>query len=77
VFREATIGEIASSIRKWYGIELKAGDSSLANRHLTATFTGESADRVLDVIRLALGAEIERHGDTAIVRASKGSMPIR
>lgn len=77
VFREATIGEIASSIRKWYGIELKVADPSLANRHLTATFAGESPDRVLDVIRLALGADIERHGDTAIVRESKGSMRIR
>jgi len=77
VFREATIGEIASSIRKWYGIELKVADPSLANRHLTATFAGESPDRVLDVIRLALGADIERHGDTAIVRESKGSMRIK
>ena len=77
VFREATVGEIASSIRKWYGIELKVEDPSLANRHLTATFAGESPDRVLDVIRLALGADIERHGDTAIVRESKGSMRIK
>jgi transmembrane sensor len=77
VFREATIGEIASSIRKWYGIELKVEDASLANRHLTATFAGESPDRVLDVIRLALGADIERHGDTAIVSESKGSMRIK
>ena len=77
VFREATVGEIASSIRKWYGIELKIEDPSLASRHLTATFAGESPDRVLDVIRLALGADIERHGDTAIVRESKGSMRIK
>jgi transmembrane sensor len=77
VFREATVAEIASSVRKWYGIELKVADPSLANRHLTATFAGESPDRVLDIIRLALGAEIERRGDTAIVRESKGSMHIR
>jgi transmembrane sensor len=77
VFREATVAEIASSVRKWYGIELKVRDPSLANRHLTATFAGESPDRVLDIIRLALGADIERHGDTAIVRESKGSMRIR
>jgi transmembrane sensor len=74
VFREATIGEIASSMRKWYGIELRVADPSLANRHLTATFAGESSDRVLEVIRLALGANIERRGDTAIVTEPKGSM---
>ena len=77
VFREAPLGEVANSMRKWYGIELKVSDPSLANRHLTATFAGESPERVLDVIRLALGAEIERHGDTAIVRSAKGSMRSR
>jgi transmembrane sensor len=72
VFREAELTEIAGSMRKWYGIELKIADRSLNNRHLTATFNGESADRVLETIRLALGAEIERHGDTAVVRLPKG-----
>lgn len=77
VFREAPLGEVANSMRKWYGIELKVADPSLLNRHLTATFAGESSERVLDVIRLALGAEIERRGDTAIVRSAKGSMRSR
>jgi len=74
VFREAPIPEIASSMRKWYGIELKVPDRALASRHITASFAGESPERVLEVIRLALGAEIERHGDTAIVRSGKGNM---
>ena len=73
VFREAPISEIVSSMRKWYGIELKVPDRTLASRHITASFAGESPERVLEVIRLALGAEIERHGDTAVVR-SKGNM---
>jgi transmembrane sensor len=73
VFREAPVSEVVNSMRKWYGIELKISDPSLASRHLTATFAGESPERVLDVIRLALGAEIERRGDTAIVRSAKGS----
>lgn len=77
VFREAPLGEVANSMRKWYGIELKVADPSLLNRHLTATFAGESSERVLDVIRLALGAEIERRGDTAIVHSAKGSMRSR
>jgi transmembrane sensor len=77
VFRGAPLGEVANSMRKWYGIELNVSDPSLANHHLTATFAGESPERVLDVIRLALGAEIERHGDTVIVRSAKGSMRSR
>jgi transmembrane sensor len=72
VFRDATITQVAASMRKWYGIELKVADKALNNRHLTATFAGESPERVLETIRLALGADIERHGDTAIVRLDEG-----
>jgi len=75
VFRDAAIGEVISSVRKWYGIEMRATDPSLAGRHLTASFeSGESAGRVLEVIGLALGVEVERRGDTAIVRPAKGSV---
>jgi transmembrane sensor len=72
VFRETPVSEMASELRRWYGIELQLTDPSMANRHLTATFSGEPADRVLEVISLALGADIERHGDTAVVRSTKG-----
>jgi transmembrane sensor len=72
VFRDAPISQVAASMRKWYGIELRVADKALNNRHLTATFAGESPERVLETIRLALGAEIERRGDTAIVRLNEG-----
>lgn len=72
VFRDASISQVAASMRKWYGIELRVADRTLNDRHLTATFAGESPERVLETIRLALGADIERHGDTAIVRLNEG-----
>lgn len=71
VFRETPLTDVAVTLRRWYGIELSMRDPSLANRHLTATFSGESAERVLDVMRLVLGADIERRGDTAIVRVRR------
>ena len=74
VFRDASLGEVISSMRKWYGVEIQATDPALAGRHLTATFRGESADRALEVIGLALGVDMIRHGDTAVVRPSKGSV---
>ena len=73
VFRDAGIEQVVSSVRRWYGIELRV-DPSLMNRHITATFANESADRVLEVLRLVLGAEIIRKGDTATVRPSGGGM---
>lgn len=77
VFREAPMSEVAESFRRWYGIELRLADASLASRHLTATFSGETPEAALEVIRLSLGAEIERRGDTAIVRATEGSKGLK
>lgn len=73
IFREAPMSEVIESFRRWYGIELHLADSSLAERHLTATFSDETPERALEVVRLSLGAAIERRGDTAIVRATEGS----
>ena len=77
VFREAPIDEVRASMRRWYGLELKFSDSSLASRHITATFNDDSPDRVLDVLKLILGADIERRGDTAIVRPAGRSVRSR
>jgi len=67
VFREAPVSSVQSELRRWYGIDLVI-DSSFAARHLSMTFDGESADRVLDVIALSLGAKVERQGDTAVIK---------
>jgi transmembrane sensor len=67
VFRETPMSEVAESFRRWYGIRLRLADPSLAGRHLTATFSGETPEAALEIIRLSLGAQIERRGDTAVV----------
>ncbi len=71
VFRETPMSEVAESFRRWYGIKLRLADASLARQHLTATFSGETPEAALEIVRLSLGAEIERRGDTAIVRAAR------
>jgi transmembrane sensor len=71
IFREAPLPDVITALHRWYGLELRVPDTTLAARHLTATFAGEPPERVLEVIRLVLGAEIERRGDTAIVTAKR------
>jgi len=74
VFREAPLSEVSSDLYRWYGVVLRVQDSALATQHLTMTFSGDSLDVVLRVIALNLHhAEIERRGDTVIVRPSTGS----
>jgi transmembrane sensor len=69
VFREAPVSVVRSEVRRWYGIDLQL-DSSFASRHLSMTFDGDPAERVLQVIALTLGAEVERQGNTAVIRPS-------
>ena len=73
VFRDASIEEVAAEVRRWYGVELRAGDGAVAGRRLTASFDGEAKEQVLRVIALALGAELTLRGDTAVLRAAAGA----
>ena len=66
-FREAPMGTVRAELRRWYGIDLQV-DSSYASRHLTMTFDGDPADRVLDIIAASLGAEVSRQGSTAVIK---------
>lgn len=70
VFRNTPVTELAEDLRRWYGVQLRVTDSTLLRRHFTGSFAGEPVNRVLDVIALALGARIERRGDTAFVRVA-------
>lgn len=77
VFRETPMSEVAEPFRRWYGIRLRLADASLARKHLTATFSGGTPEAALEIIRLALGAEIERRGDTAIAHVAGGRKGLR
>jgi transmembrane sensor len=74
VFRETRLSDVRTELQRWYGIELVFADSSLRNRTFTNTFIErDSPEQVLRTIEIALGVQIERRGDTAIVRsAGKG-----
>ena len=73
VFRDAPLILVGAELYRWYGVRLRVADSSLVNLHLTASFSGEPIDRVLEVIALTLGARVERQGNVAIVRRATAS----
>ena len=67
VFREAPVSTVSAELRRWYGIDIRI-DSSFSSRHLTMTVEGDSIDRVLETLALSLGAEVERQGNTAVIK---------
>jgi transmembrane sensor len=71
IFRESPMPEVTAALGRWYGITVVVGDSTIARRHLTATFADEPRSRVLSMLTLALGASVEQRGDTAILRAER------
>jgi len=73
VFRDAQLILVGAELYRWYGVRLRVADSYLANLHLTASFSGEPVDRVLNVIALSLGARIERQGNVAILYRAPAS----
>jgi transmembrane sensor len=73
VFRDAPLILVGAELYRWYGVRLRVADSSLANLHLTASFSGEPVDRVLNVIALSLGARIEREGNVAVLYRTTAS----
>ena len=77
VFRDAPLTRVAGEVRRWYGVTLRIADSSLVDRHVTASFKGEPVNQVLQVIGLTLGARVDRQGDTAVLRAGTGSSASR
>jgi transmembrane sensor len=73
VFRDAPLILVGAELYRWYGVRLRVADSSLANLHLTASFSGEPVDRVLNVIALSLGARVEREGNVAVLYRATAS----
>lgn len=65
-FRDAPLSRVAAELQRWYRVKLVVPDS-MAARHVTTSFEGNSVDQVLNILGLTLGAKIERQGDSAAV----------
>ncbi len=74
-FRESPVSRVRTDLRRWLGVELVVADSTLASRHLTASFQNESRTQIFDVIALALGARYEVRGDTVTLRPLDTARP--
>jgi transmembrane sensor len=75
IFRDAPLVLVGAELYRWYGVRLRVADSTLVNLHLTASFSGEPIDRVLNVIALSLGARIERQANVAVLYRATEPVP--
>lgn len=75
VFRDAPLDRVSAELMRWYGVKVRFEDPALEARRLTADFAGDPVREVMDVIALALGAEVAWMGDTAVVRPRVDEAP--
>ena len=62
VFEGVPLGVALPTIERWYDVEIRLADSSLAGRRLTATFHDTPLQHVLDLLALSFHLRVERHG---------------
>ncbi|MBL0938262.1 MAG: FecR domain-containing protein [Gemmatimonadaceae bacterium] len=72
-YRDAPLAEVRADLWRWYGVTLEVSDPVLSSRTITTRFAGDSLSQVLQVLSLALGADIAQSGDT--VRLVPQSIP--
>ena len=61
--------DVVLTLGRWYNVDfhLESADGALGARRLTATFTNESIDRVVERIAMTLGLRVERGPGTVVV----------
>jgi ferric-dicitrate binding protein FerR (iron transport regulator) len=68
-FDGTPLRDVVLTLGRWYNVDihLESADSALGARRLTATFTNESIDRVVERIALTLGLRVERGPGSVVV----------
>ncbi len=73
VFRDTPLADAVRDLGRSFDLEIRIADPSLTRLPITATFSGQPADVVLDDITAIVGARYERSGRVVVIRPSRPS----
>jgi len=62
VFAEAPLREVISRLSRWYDLDVRLADTTLADIPFTASLSRESPEGVLRLLAASVGARLERRG---------------
>jgi ferric-dicitrate binding protein FerR (iron transport regulator) len=62
VFDNVTLAEVIKQLSRRFDVEFEVHDSSLLNRHIVATFNGESLSQMIRSLSLSLRFQYEQRG---------------
>lgn len=67
-FTATSASVVVGRLAEWHGVAVELADSSLGDRPLTVTLSTDSLDEALDVLALLLDVEVERRGESFVLR---------
>lgn len=68
-FAKQPLPEVLAAIGRWYDLDIRLGDSSLTRHPVTAEFSTQSPEEMLQALAMAVEATIERDGRHVMLRA--------
>lgn len=68
VFRDERLFDVLPRLERWHDVDLKVASPALGDRRITTNFEGNTIDEVLDVVSIAIGADVSREGDAYVLR---------
>ncbi|HEX7545929.1 MAG TPA: FecR domain-containing protein [Gemmatimonadaceae bacterium] len=68
-FVSRPLPEVLATIGRWYNLDVRVPDTTLASRLVTAEFSTQSADEMIRALAIAMDANVERNGREVTFRA--------
>lgn len=62
VFKDTPLREALPELNRWFDLDFRLGDNSLATRPLTVSIYSQLGDQMLQLLAASLDARYERHG---------------
>jgi len=72
-FTNAPLRDVLPRLNRWYDIDLRLGDTTLAAVPYTASLSQEPVETVVQLLAAAVGARVERRGATITLRRLDGT----
>ena len=61
-FHNSPFGEVVKKLERWYGVEIQYDEALRDGHHLTFTLTGESLEKILDLMKSLISMEYNIEG---------------
>jgi transmembrane sensor len=65
VFDDRPLSDVAAELSRWFDVEIRMADSTLAQRRVTAVYSNPTLDGVLSALAVGVEARVERNGRVA------------